>query len=221
MTGNTSATGGPIFPIENTTFPAPVEDDAFDALLQTLIVGIVGLPGNMVRPRWQDVLPQMPEPSVNWAAICMDGASNMADRMQITHNPAGTIVYTGDGVDETVAWEQCTAGASFYGPAAWANAAYLNDGLRVQQNREALYLAGVNVVKIGPRRQMHEILENKRVYRRVDMQLTLNRVVQRTYPIYNLLSANGTIYSPSGGGTSTQTLFTTDVGGSGSLPPYK
>src|SRR5574340_383319 len=63
---NTSATGGYLSPDASAL---PLEGDALDALLQGMVVGITGLPGAMVRPRWQSVVPKQPEPTVDWCAI--------------------------------------------------------------------------------------------------------------------------------------------------------
>src|ERR1022692_10145 len=45
------------------------EDDALDALLQGLVVGVTAIPGNLVRPRWQPVPPPQPDQNTNWCAI--------------------------------------------------------------------------------------------------------------------------------------------------------
>ena len=48
---------------------APLEDDALDAVLQAMVVGITGLSGDLVRSQWQVVSPKQPERYTNWCAI--------------------------------------------------------------------------------------------------------------------------------------------------------
>src|SRR4051812_9766277 len=55
---NDSSTGGYLSPV---VASSALQDAALDALLQQMVAGITGLPGNMVRPRWQPVTPKQPE----------------------------------------------------------------------------------------------------------------------------------------------------------------
>src|SRR6185437_11129663 len=61
----TSASGGYLAP----SSALPLEDGAFDAVLQGFVVGVTALAGNLVRPRWQPIPPPTPDPTVNWCAI--------------------------------------------------------------------------------------------------------------------------------------------------------
>jgi len=56
---------------------SPLMDAALDAVFQALVVGITGLPGTLVRPRWQPVPPTQPSVTTNWAAIGV--TTNAAD----------------------------------------------------------------------------------------------------------------------------------------------
>ena len=200
---NTSASGGPIVP----TSTAPSYDDPFDDLLQTLVVGVVGLPGALVRPRWQAVVPKQPEPNVNWCAIGVVSVEDTAARAQIIHDPDEPIATSefttelmGDGSDFATNWEKVCVLVSMYGPNAWANIGFLNSGIRIPQNREALFHAHVGLIETGPRRMMAELV-NEQFIRRVDMEIKLVRTIQRTYPIFNLISASGVTHWRSGGGS--------------------
>ena len=190
MTNNSSVAG-----YLTPTSTAPSYDDAFDSFLQAIVVGIVGLDPTLCRPRWQSVIPKQPEPTVDWCAIGINTVTDSAARAQVMHDPNGTINSAGDGSDNETIWEQVTVLASMYGPNSWANIGFLNAGLRIAQNREAMILAGVGFVSTGTRRTMSEVTAQKVVVRRIDMEIVLNRVIARTYPIYNLISANGSIIS--------------------------
>ena len=187
---NSSASGGYLAP----TSAAPPFDDPFDQFLHDVIVGITGLAGNLVMPRWQPVIPRHPEVTVNWCAVGVLSVEDVGTKSQVTHNPAGTIVAANDGSDIVRPVERVISLVSMYGPAAWGNIGLLRDGLRVEQNRAALRAAGVGLESTGPRRVASDIAPQLVARRRVDMELVMVRLVSRTYPVYNLLSAQSLIH---------------------------
>ncbi|VXB24971.1 putative bacteriophage protein [Burkholderia sp. 8Y] len=179
---NDSSTGGYLLP----TAPSPpLEDAALDAVFQQLIVGLTGLPGNMVRPRWQPTVPKMPEPTQNWCAI---GVTD------IDQDFAPTVVHVPDtaGTDKLYRNEILTLTASFYGPAAMQYAAQARDGIFVAQNHGMLELSGMGLVDVGRLTAAPELL-NQQWLRRYDLQFRVRRQVERTYSVLNVLSAHGTI----------------------------
>jgi len=178
---NTSATGGYLAP----TTPAPLDDDALDDFFAVLVCGITGLDRNLVRPRWQPEPPPEPAIGVNWCAIgVMDSEPDAG--AWIRHRPAG------DGSDDMQRHETLNVLASFYGPSASGNAARLRDGLALPQNREVLQLSGMGFVENG-RAVLLPDLVNQQWRRRVDLPMSFRRQVSRTYPVLNLLSAEGEI----------------------------
>ncbi|WP_217284496.1 phage neck terminator protein [Pseudomonas nitroreducens] len=82
---NTSASGGYLTPAGA---PTPA-DEALEDILQPMVVGITGLPGKMVRPRWQPGNPKQPEPNVNWCAIGVMHTKQDANPA-IEHDAPGT-----------------------------------------------------------------------------------------------------------------------------------
>lgn len=179
---NTSATGGYLSPASS---PAPAEDAALDAILQQLIVNLTGLPGNMVRPRWQETPPQEPCLTDNWAAIGVTTISPDGYTPSITHSASG---------DTLTRHEKIEVLASFYGPSGQMNAAMARDGIFIDQNMEALKALGFGFVDVGPIRSVPE-LTNQRWRRRYDFTLTLRRKVVRVYPVLDLASAELVINS--------------------------
>jgi hypothetical protein len=182
-----SSTGGYLAPAVTTP---PTEDVDLDTQLQAIVVGIAGLDGTLVRPRWQPVPPKQPAPTVNWCAI---GVVSTApdDNSAIVHHPDG------DGYDELQRHEQIDALASFYGPLAGTNAAIFRDGLWIAQNREVMLVQGFGLVSTDPALQVPELV-NQAWIKRVDIHFRLNRIVSRTYQVLNLLSASGTIITEQG-----------------------
>jgi hypothetical protein len=174
---NTSATGGYLAP----TAPVPPDDDALDDLLQALVAGVSGLPGNLVRPRWQPTVPKQPEPSVNWCALGVTEQENDAGPA-IQHDPAA------EGHDDYQRHQDIRLLCTFYGPAAKGYAQRLADGLSIPQNREQLRLNDMAFVSAGEIRAAPDFV-NQQWVRRYDVTVLLRRKITRTYPVLNLLSA--------------------------------
>lgn len=181
---NDSSTGGFIAP----TSAAPAEDAALDTILQTLVIGVCSLPANLVRPRWQQVSPAQPEPTVDWCAIGVidetpfeRGASRHFGRDTSGTNPNGYTV--------AVDWQTIRVLASFYGPNARGNAASLRSGMLVPQNRETLYGSGIALVEAPGVARFVPYTDNQQTIRRVDIEMIFNRAINRTWPIDDLLEA--------------------------------
>jgi len=182
--GNDSTTPGYLVP----TAPSPpLEDADLDAVFQQMVVGLTGLPGNLVRPRWQPTVPQQPEPSVNWCAIGV--TSSDADA-----NPAMIHNGSGDGSDILQRNEILTVLLSFYGPNASANAAQARDGIYVSQNNAVLSGFSMGLVGVGKKRAVPELV-NQQWVRRFDFEMTVRREIIRTYNVLTVLSADGTVDS--------------------------
>lgn len=174
----TSATGGYLVPA---VASPPLEDDDLDNLLQSMVVGITGLPGAMVRPRWQKTVPKQPEPSVDWCALGVTTQLNDAGPA-IRHDP------TGDGSDVYIRHQQIELLCTFYGPNAKRYAQQLADGLTIPQNNEAIGQQGMKFISAGPIRAVPELV-NQQWVRRYDLPITLRRKITRTFPVLNLVSA--------------------------------
>lgn len=175
--------------------PPPVEDAAFDAILQALIAPIVSLPATMVRPRWQLIPTTVPEATVNWMAIGATDTDPEKGNVVTLHSATGGPV---DGMSTTYERNIVTVLCSFYGPNAKGNAERLRSGLMVAQNREPLYFNHMALVeKPGPTRLVPDIINNQTV-RRADVTFLLQRTMTNTWPIDNLIEVQGAIYSDDG-----------------------
>lgn len=82
---STSATGGYILPDPN--FPVLPGGLSLKQFLQTVFVGVSGLPGDLVRPRWQLNPPKSPDANINWMAIGL--AKSKADANAYTGESLG------------------------------------------------------------------------------------------------------------------------------------
>lgn len=175
---NTSASGGYLTPAGA---PTPA-DGALEDILQPMVVGITGLPGKMVRPRWQSGNPKQPEPNVDWCAF------GVMHTKQDT-NPAIEHDGTGDGADQYQRHQDVTLLATFYGPNAQAYGQLLSDGMYVPQNSEALKALNMVFVEAGDLIAAPDLL-NQQWVRRYDLRIRLRRKIERTYPVLNILSAD-------------------------------
>jgi hypothetical protein len=197
---NTSASGGWLQPTAK--IAAPAEDDALDDLLQQAVVGITGLPGAMVRPRWQpNLAPEPPAPDVNWCAIGVhDEAPD--DHAAVIHHGSGDTADTDTGPlaggwSETQRHSDLTVLATFYGANARAFANVLRDGLEIAQNRDMLRANGLAFASVGKAVSMPELVSN-RWRRRFDVMVKFRRMVQRSYAVRNINKASGEIVSDRG-----------------------
>ncbi len=161
--------------------PAPSSDQELDVVLQAAVVGITGLPGNLVRPRWQKLPPTQPAHDTNWAAIAVT-----------QETPDQYAHLRPDPADETLSIQQrhwtMLVLVSFYGPAASAYVLRLRNGLLIPQNLEVLRDNNIAFQEGGDGLVVPELI-NQQWYRRVDVQLTFRRMVEMRYAIARFASA--------------------------------
>lgn len=180
---NTSATGGYLQP----TSIAPMDDQALDHYFHDLFISVLGIDPTLMRPRWQVEPSNMPANGTNWVAQGVTTRRDDTVASQI-FDGAQMIVNRNQELDNLM---------SFYGPGASAMQALLRDGLSLDQNREAINLIGLVLVKLGDPRNA-SLLVNERWQKRIDVVVTFRRLISRTYPVESLLSAAGTLETSTG-----------------------
>lgn len=184
---NTSATGGPLVPTSSTGFPGGL---SFEDFIQSVLVGVTGLNGTLVRPKFQINPPKQPDITINWLAF------------SIMISTPGTNAYVNlDANDSNVLQrnEDVEVQLSFYGPNAMANASLLQDAFQIQQNNEALRSANMGFKGVGPAVRGPDLV-NERWVERYEISLFLTRRVKRVYPVLFFTSASGTIHTEIEGG---------------------
>jgi hypothetical protein len=182
---NNSTTGGFLAP---TSTGGDLNDAALQDFLQTIIVGIVGLPGNLVRPRFQDEPPNPPDYGTDWCAIG-PGTRQRDPFSAVIQNSTNTKVIRNRELEIL---------ASFYGPQAETNGELLAMGFEVPQNREALQYAnaawtGFNLISGVRGPVIAPALIKGRWYYRADYSFSIRQQQQYTYPVETLEEAKGTI----------------------------
>lgn len=161
----------------------PVDDQAFGLLLQAAIVGIIGMPGNLVRRAFQIDAPILPGPTVDWCAYNV-GTMTPDDDAYVTTQGAGGTLEREESGDVLI---------SFYGPNCMGNCGLLRDGLAIPFNRQVLRSEGIAIKREGATTRVPELIAD-RWYDRADMPLTIVREVRRSYRILSFISASGVIH---------------------------
>lgn len=177
---NNSSTGGYLLPEKQ----APTFGDLnFEQFLQTVFVGVSGLSGDLVRPKWQMDPPKQPDITVNWLAI------------GLLEDDSDTNAFVGiqpDGSTLLMRMEALTVQCSFYGPNSYDRCKILRDGFQIGQNLEALQRVNMGFVNTDRMVRAPDII-NERWVDRWEMNVHLRREILRTYPILTFLSGEGTV----------------------------
>ena len=153
--------------------------------IQSVIVGISGYAGTLVRPKWQQTPPKQPDVSVNWIAFgVVVGKPDVNAYVNMDEEGNSTFQRQQD-LDVEV-W--------FYGPDAQDNAFKFLDGFQIQQNLEAMRLADMGYRGFQDPVQGADLIHERWVPI-WKVTLTLTRQVDRTYPILSFVSAVGSMHT--------------------------
>ncbi len=171
-----------ILPTHTTPLPRGLNLTQF---IQTVMVGVSGLPGILVRPKWQVDPPKQPDIGVNWMAIGIETLTPDANGYVGVNEDEATVSQRHEAIDVS---------CHIYGPDALENADLIRDGFQVPPNLEALRSADMGFVETSTARHLPDLV-NQRWINRYIMNVILRREVRRVYPILTFLSARGTIHS--------------------------
>lgn len=179
---NTSATGGYLRPTSSQPLPGGLTLEQF---IHSIIVGITGYTGALVRPKFQVAPPKQPAIETDWIAFAVVG------------NEPDANAYVGideAGVSTLARTEKLEIQVAFYGTNAQENISIFRDGFQIQQNLEAMLLANMGFNGIGRSIRGPDLL-NQRWVDRWETTLTLVRTVQRVYPVLSFASVAGSIHT--------------------------
>lgn len=163
---------------EGTVYGSALEDLFHDA-----VVGITGLQGDLVRPRYQDDPPTWPQFDVDWCAFNVYVRPSLWNAFK-TLRADGSYTIEGTEVLEVT--------VSFYGPNYQAVERSYRDGMQLGQNRDDLVAAGIGFIEFAEPVVVPVLMKEKWV-KKVDIRGTFHRWAVRVYPVRTLLSAEGTI----------------------------
>lgn len=177
---NTSATGG--YLVSSDTPPM----QTLTQFIQTVIVGVSGIDGTLVRPDWQQQPPKQPGIGVNWIAYGINGFDQ--DTFEY-------IAVEDDGSTSLVARQQkIEIQMSFYGPGSFDLVQNFSNGMQITQNLEAMTAANMGYNGMSRPIRAADLI-NERWIDRWIVFLFLVRQEQTSYPILSFASANGTIHT--------------------------
>lgn len=161
-----------------------------EQFIQTVLVGMTGIDGTLVRAKWQPEPPKQPDIMVNWLAFAISTTTPDAN---------GFLGVTKTGRVQYQRHETLDISCSIYGPNAYDTMRLIRDGFQVPQNFDNLRVANMGFVEVGQGIHMPELI-NERWFNRFEVSVVLRRETQRFYPVLTFLSAHGTIYSTIEGG---------------------
>lgn len=157
--------------------------------IQSVLVGLSGLPGTMVRPKWQAEPPKNP-PGIDesWISFGINLGIQNNDPYIATSPTDNTAIVS-------QRQQALDVGISIYGPLALEIFGIIRDGWHIPQNTQALTAANMGFTSMAPARSIPD-LQNGRFYNRVETSVVLQQQVNRTYKVPTILSASGVILAP-------------------------
>jgi hypothetical protein len=166
-----------------------LNDYLLDRFLQQVVVGVTGMQGQYVRPRWQQEPPNQPDREISWAAI---GQVNRArDAFADVHHwtSANDFQKANDRVVRNQIFEIL---CSFYGPEAEANSELLAMGFALEQNRNQMSANGFKLLSVADSLKVPALIKEEWIIG-IDVRFRLRRQQIYTYPSPNLLAVKFTI----------------------------
>ncbi len=154
--------------------------------IQTVMTGVSGLPGPLVRPLWQSEPPKQPDLSVNWMAMGIAKSRPDANSYQETDNDTLQTI--------SQRHELLEVSVSIYGPDALETYGLIRDGLQIPNNLEALSSANMGFVEVTEGLHVPDKI-NERFINRITASVFFRRKVQRIYPILTIISSTGSIHT--------------------------
>lgn len=176
---NDSTTAGFLTPIS----VLPLNDRPLEDIFTAVLVGITGLPVDMVRPRIQPTVPNQPEQDENWVAFGV----NITDHDVFPYQRQVSTLEGGNMIVERD--EYLDVLCSFYGADNNQYMSRWREGLALEQNRYSLGELGIKLVAVGKNPVPVPALFKDRWTRRVDLSCQFSRRVQVTYGVRTIQSA--------------------------------
>lgn len=131
---NTSATGGYLLP-DGEAVP---NDQSLEDIFQGLIVGVTGLSGKWVRPRFQTEPPPIPSIKQDWVAFVVQNQT-----------PDDGPYFEQSENQTSIRHERLEVFLSFYGPNGQMYSKRFIDGLAIPQNIDQILEHKIKFIEVG------------------------------------------------------------------------
>lgn len=214
MTANTSQTGGPLSPSDPQVYydtdyavsdytpvpgsvPMPISGAAFNKVLHDWLMGLTGLPGNMIMPRWQIIPPNIPDSTiVDWMTFGVTRKSRQGTAF-VRHHSAAPSIGLPNGFDQNVRWEEFTVLCSIYGPNHDMTETAISQGMWIMQNNESLLQNQIRPIGTDEIVLVPELIKEIWI-QRWDLSISMTRQVVLNYAVEDIASAIGSIETGTG-----------------------
>ena len=160
-------------------------DDALEDFYHDVLVGLTGLPNNLVRPKFIQEPSQQPGFEVNWMTFSLLQTSADSQHYE-GHAPddEGTTTIERDRI--------ITARHTFYGPNMTQYAERLRTMLSLSQNRDQLIGAGFGWISTGDLIPLPALIKERWVHK-CEILVRYRFRAATLFRVLNLLSAQATI----------------------------
>lgn len=175
-----SSEQGYLRPVATPIYGEPLED-----LFQRVIVGITGLAGELVRPKYQTDPPTWPGFDVDWCAYSVYVEPTLFNAYKALSD---------DGVYTIQGTETLNVTVSFYGPNYQHTERAWRDGMQLAQNRDELVAVGIQFEQFADPVTVPLLLKERWV-KHIDIRGTFHRWASRIFAVRTLQWADGTIYA--------------------------
>jgi len=161
---------------------APPYDKDLEDIFHDVIQGITGLPGNLIRPRYQVNPANQPQADQDWSAFGVT-----VERQDWQSYRA----LSSDGeryLNEVT--EAIRVNVSFYGPRYQHFERMWCDGMQIEQNRDGLAAHGIAFIEFADPVALPALLKEQWV-KRADVRGLFHRKAVREYPIRDIVGVGG------------------------------
>jgi hypothetical protein len=164
--------------------PASLYGDPLEDLFGRVIQGITGLPGNLVRPKYQVNPGTIPEFDVDWASFSVYVEPVLWNAYKTLEDD---LTYTVEGT------EVLRVLVSFFGPGYQNLERTWRDGIQLGQNRDELANAKIAFIEFADP-VITPLLLKERWVKHIDVRGTFHRWARRDYKVRSLVYADGVIH---------------------------
>lgn len=188
-----SSTGGFLTPQSSSEL---LFGEKLNQIIHDWIMGLTGLNGKVIMPRWQIVPPNLPNSfTTDWMTFGVtrkirDGYSYISHQVD---SSTGLIVES----DQSTRWQSIFVLCSIYGPNQEFTEASISQGLYIQQNNEYLFQYYIRPIGTNETIIVPELIKNDWVTR-WDLEIELSMQVTFNYSVNSILSALGTLNTDTG-----------------------